>query len=428
MLRCRKCWEVVFDGLQEVTDESSEAACTNWHMDLETLPEWILTSVHMSLLTVGRLNCPNCGFLLGGFNFIHRSECPCGRHATVYLSKSRVDHDHEQNRFILQHEWPWPLPTNKSDSLQPATVLHTPLPDTGETSHVISHDRSSLSAALYAVDMEDEAASGAVSGFSSFSAARQMVQTEEDERSYAENPQEELSMPLSETPNTYSLAEQEEEMPGPWPSPATLRRQRKREKNRLRNQRRKQRRRQKWLQASILSALMLTDEEEEEGDKEGLTCVVCLDVYFRPHMCQPCSHIFCEPCLRRLARNQEENTPCPLCRTLILHAEFHPALNRTAEAAFPRLYLAREQYFQIDACLNWPLPGCRQLACHLCGGYWRYAERTHRSWDFALETLDLPGVSSWFFDVGLAIVYGFSSEWFLGLAFLCLVAMYYMCV
>ena len=63
--------------------------------------------------------------------------------------------------------------------------------------------------------------------------------------------------------------------------------------------------------------------DSEEEDREGLTCAVCLDVYFSPHSCQPCSHVFCEPCLRTLARNRPTNTPCPLCRTLISHTNFH---------------------------------------------------------------------------------------------------------
>uniref|UniRef100_A0A4W5QMK7 RING-type domain-containing protein n=1 Tax=Hucho hucho TaxID=62062 RepID=A0A4W5QMK7_9TELE len=60
----------------------------------------------------------------------------------------------------------------------------------------------------------------------------------------------------------------------------------------------------------------------EEVDREGYTCAVCLDVYFSPYSCHPCGHIFCEPCLRTLAKNRPANTPCPLCRTLISHTLF----------------------------------------------------------------------------------------------------------
>lgn len=52
--------------------------------------------------TVGKLNCQNCAARLGGFNFINRSECPCGRDATVHLNKSRVDRDHKHYVLIVQ--------------------------------------------------------------------------------------------------------------------------------------------------------------------------------------------------------------------------------------------------------------------------------------------------------------------------------------
>lgn len=74
------------------------------------------------------------------------------------------------------------------------------------------------------------------------------------------------------------------------------------------------------VQADSVSASLLDSEEE---DREGLTCAVCLDVYFSPYSCQPCGHTFCEPCLRTIAKNRPTNTTCPLCRTLISHTNFH---------------------------------------------------------------------------------------------------------
>ena len=48
-----------------------------------------------------------------------------------------------------------------------------------------------------------------------------------------------------------------------------------------------------------------------------LVCPVCLDMLFSPFTVKPCGHVFCEPCLRRLAHPAPTNTPCPLCRELI---------------------------------------------------------------------------------------------------------------
>ena len=68
-----------------------------------------------------------------------------------------------------------------------------------------------------------------------------------------------------------------------------------------------------------------SSEDEEDvsaGDREGFICAVCLDVFFSPYMCHPCNHVFCEPCLRTLAKGSPTNTPCPLCRTIITHVFF----------------------------------------------------------------------------------------------------------
>uniref|UniRef100_A0A8C4Z7F4 Ring finger protein 180b n=1 Tax=Gadus morhua TaxID=8049 RepID=A0A8C4Z7F4_GADMO len=71
---------------------------------------------------------------------------------------------------------------------------------------------------------------------------------------------------------------------------------------------------------------LLTDSEEE--DREGFTCAVCLDLYYCPYSCHPCGHVFCEPCLRTLARSRPGHTPCPLCRTLISHTLFQKDWSR----------------------------------------------------------------------------------------------------
>lgn len=79
-------------------------------------------------------------------------------------------------------------------------------------------------------------------------------------------------------------------------------------------------------QRSTGNASSSSSSEADEGtgtrEREGYICAVCLDVYFSPYMCHPCNHIFCEPCLRTLARNSPANTPCPLCRTVITHVFF----------------------------------------------------------------------------------------------------------
>ena len=43
-----------------------------------------------------------------------------------------------------------------------------------------------------------------------------------------------------------------------------------------------------------------------------ILCGICLDLLHEPHWIDPCQHIFCEPCLRRLSGFRI--VKCPICR------------------------------------------------------------------------------------------------------------------
>lgn len=521
MLRCRKCRKGVIDAtclsMVQESDESSAAVCSIWHVNVETLPEWILTSVHQAQWTVGKLNCQNCGARLGGFNFINRSECPCGRDAAVHLNKSRVDHDHKHYVLIVQPRRTRPerlqaggllaetsldqeerpeFSRTALDSLQlncAAVMSHispaeasNPPPDAENTPsfsfsplYCISHRRR--------CSVEDDGGGGGFrsscfcpAGRPDVSAADLMrSRTDESTRSLLSHPtsqqsdsdggasfhvvprrppgaprsplhqqtEEEATSVQEEVPDSAlflrgrsisdSVAEQEEEEeeeevpPTSAGSPASNRLS-KREKNRLKSLRRKQRRRERWLhsqleQAEIVSGSLLDSEEE---DREGLTCAVCLDVYFSPYSCQPCSHVFCEPCLRTLAKNRPANTPCPLCRTLISHTSFHKDLNHTAKTFFPKVYFARKQNFQNASCAKWPLPSFKK-GFHSFWGYERQAPPMARRrfhmvhGGIALEGLGFTDMRGWLFDIGLVIVYIHSLNWILASLLFCFLMYYF---
>lgn len=480
MLRCRRCRKGVLDSTSmskvEASDESSAAVCTIWHLNIDTLPDWILTSVHQAQWTVGKLNCQNCAARLGGFNFINRSSCPCGQDATVHLSKSRVDCDYKQHVFIVQPRRMRPrkeqasllmdgsqCQEERTRSLQlncAAVMSHSSPEDafnsqgtTGKPATEMMRAEMDESTRLHVsypasqqFDTVDGASVSAVSCHSFISGRtrsplhQQLLQTVEDVQSSVETPASQQQVSDSEPlirggSISDSEPEQDQEVPphvltASSASPTLS----KRERNRLKGLRRKQRRRERWLRSqqeqkeaeSVFSSLLDSDEE----DREGFTCAVCLDIYFSPHRCQPCGHIFCEPCLRTIAKNRPATTPCPLCRSLVSCTSFHKELDQTTKTLFPKVYFDRKQNFQSASCAKWPLPSCRKRFGNLWGEQ-RRPMMMGRRWHFAhtgftLHTLDLTDMRGWLFDIGLVIVYIHSVNWILVLLFLCFLMYYFL--
>ena len=61
---------------------------------------------------------------------------------------------------------------------------------------------------------------------------------------------------------------------------------------------------------------MEEDEAQVVGVQDAeLLCGICLEIFHRPHSLSPCLHLFCDPCLRRLARAKIQT--CPICRAVI---------------------------------------------------------------------------------------------------------------
>nr|XP_014352105.1 PREDICTED: E3 ubiquitin-protein ligase RNF180 isoform X2 [Latimeria chalumnae] len=205
-------------------------------------------------------------------------------------------------------------------------------------------------------------------------------------------------------------------LPARSPLLVSGRRLSKKERNKLKNLRRKQKRRERWLQSQLQEQKQtlnsnLTSSDDEDGyggNKEGYICAVCLDVYFSPYMCYPCHHIFCEPCLRILAKDNPTNTPCPLCRTTITRVFFQTELNNTTKTFFPKEYQSRKQSFQKTSCAKWPLPSCRKLF-RVFGGFSRHRDPiTRRNFPhgaYRLDTMDFEDDSrGWRFDMDMLTV------------------------
>ncbi|XP_032426216.1 E3 ubiquitin-protein ligase RNF180-like isoform X1 [Xiphophorus hellerii] len=387
-LRCRRCRRAVGDATCLAAD-CGPVSCCIWHMDVDNLPEWIWISVQQAVWTSGKLNCFHCGARLGGYSFLNRYRCPCGRDATVHFSRSRVDLDQKPRLLIVprrrtgrgsaqaQQEGPALDPVCAGGTPQHGAAVDTDAPQLdssvrraaepqAESDH---EDRSD------AVPWESGAPAGLASLASLASSSAAPQETEEAERQQEAVSSSQGPVVLSSLART---------------------RLSKTDQNRLKSRRRKQRRRERWLQSQ------LQEEEEKEPaqssparppacedvDRDGLTCAVCLDVFFRPRSCLPCAHVFCEPCLRRLARNRAAHTPCPLCRRLISNTGFHRELDHRAKTLFPKVWATRRQNFQNSLSARWPLPSSREQTRYLCC-HGRSAEAVWRRWHLNPRPFDL---------------------------------------
>lgn len=445
--------------------------CSVWHVDVDTLPDWISNIVNQVHWTVGKLNCQYCGARLGSFNFINCPRCPCGRDTAVHLSKSRVDQAVKHSVHLSrpgrarrhadklscqtgilgnENELEEPdktrglelipnLPVNQNQ--QQATQMlgmQAQMTSLDAEAFISPPDFSHISP----VDEEIHETLAILNSSQSF----RSVETDSEDSVTQERQMPVEPSVYQETTGDHSgnLTQQEtstldtEELEPEEPeqedvteeqvqhiTSSSAQKLTKREKNRMKSLRRKQRKRERWIQSQVeekeLSAKWnLTSSDDE--DKEGYTCAVCLDVYYNPYMCQPCSHVFCEPCLRTVAKNRPRNTPCPLCRTLISHVLFQQELHQTTRTCFPKEYLSRKETFQKTNYSKWPLPSCPKRF-HIFWGFQRRAASTGQ-WQFphralGRDGLDLGDMRGWLFDSDIVIISIYSFHWLLAFIIFC---------
>ncbi|NXY04269.1 RN180 ligase, partial [Pteruthius melanotis] len=205
----------------------------------------------------------------------------------------------------------------------------------------------------------------------------------------------------------------------------------KRERNKSKSLKRKQRRREQCIQKQPANENLHTDDEHgHRGDKESYLCAVCLDVYFNPYMCYPCHHIFCEPCLRMLAKDNPASTPCPLCRTTIARVFFQTDLNNSTRSFFPMEYLNLKENFQKSSSAKWPLPSCKKAFRVFEAGFQRRSNTvTRRHFPHAAHRMDYMDFEDdnrgWRFDMDMVIIYIYSVNWIIGFIVFCFLCYFF---
>ncbi|XP_050948914.1 E3 ubiquitin-protein ligase RNF180 [Labeo rohita] len=433
-LRCRKCRRCLIDStslLKVATSREAAATCSVWHLNAETLPDWILASVDQANWRVGKLNCQYCGARLGGFNFVNCSKCSCGHDTTVHLSKSRVDQDVKPPVLLTRLGRTREHTVRRKNEVEslPQTISSAPSPSsTLGISRTVSHV-ASAETELDVESTEEPQILNTLERGTDVSLPSVLqpqlsdYQESLEERQIGSTSQSRHSLDSAGNPEGVRLRVMEE--PSRNTSPNLESKLSKREKNRLKSLRRKQRKKERWIQRAqeakdLAMKWDLTGSDDEE--REGYTCAVCLDVYYSPYKCHPCSHVFCEPCLRTLAKNRPSNTPCPLCRTLISHVLFQEELNQTTKTCFPKVYRSRHETFQKTNYSKWPLPNCSKRF-RIFWGFQRHGGPASR-WQFphrafGLDALDLGDMWGWPFDIDFVIISIYSLHWVMAFIIFC---------
>jgi len=306
-LKCRKCRFLVIEDPPHkiltttdlLADEDQESSNT-FNICDENLPYWITAAIEEGSWTKGKLSCPGCGCRLGGFDYVTRAAQP------VYIVKSKVD-----------------LKLTGSQSL--GRIVQPRPAESEDSSDVVSQSPDT-------------------------------TEGEDDEESEESNESNTESDHLEASRESLSLSSSDE-----------INIRSKRQKEKLR---RKRRRKEVLGREKVRSIIVKKENEQREakmkelleGEPEldqlgdDLLCPVCLDLLHEPFQVDPCGHVFCEPCLRRLGQKNPMNCSCPLCRTKIGFCKHKSGLAREIRENQAELYMKRKKFERSTPVFQYPLP------------------------------------------------------------------------
>ncbi|XP_061196418.1 E3 ubiquitin-protein ligase RNF180-like isoform X2 [Saccostrea echinata] len=294
LYRCRKCRYRLFTDECVITehgkkDEVCPAACvtTQWYVssESENTPQWIYQAINEGFWNKGKLYCPKCKGRIGLFDFTSGNKCPCEEFTLphVHVLCCRVD----QISQVRQQDVAVPcqrMPSEDKDS----TELDQ-LPSTSRT--------------------------GASERKNKRLRKRRMVIHEEHD--------DNKEQPYVVCSNQFEVLEQEviEEDNG-------------------QNVERENKQTVEAENTVDKSFWELPDEFTVSMDH---CCPICLELYCLPTECQPCHHVYCNSCLRRLARGRPRCTLCPLCRKVIVTCIRDKELEVKLADLYPEEYRKRFQ-------------------------------------------------------------------------------------
>jgi len=308
-LKCRKCRYLLLEQPPHRIAESSspaageddyQEASNTFNICDDNLPQWIADAVDEGSWTKGKLSCPGCGCRLGGFDYVTRASEP------VYIVKSKVD-----------------IKTGSGSGVQIVLPGSRVLPD--DSGIMDSSESGSQTQDTSGDDDNDE------------------DDTDESAESNTESDHVDASRESSSSDEDeiYRSSRQKEKM---------RRRRRKRDLVSKQTQRDISRQKRDKIQE------LLDGEPELSEINDDLICPVCLDMLHEPFQVDPCGHVFCEPCLRRLGQKNPMNCTCPLCRTKIFFCKHQSTMSKEIRENHHSMYMKRKKFERSTPVFQYPLP------------------------------------------------------------------------
>ncbi|KAA0201217.1 hypothetical protein HAZT_HAZT003906 [Hyalella azteca] len=280
------------------------------YLDAENLPNFAYSAVMESGFTTARLKCPKCSSRIGAFNFVKGCQCGCGAHIlpSVHLIFSKVDYSGYAvsaagssmscSSDAAEDEVKEPLLLRWDDTLDPAGVTRIAQASQSppSNSHIRNCDMPTVSVINISNSVHPSSSSASISSTNSPSTCVTTTTT---------------------TAGTCAST----------------------------------------IDSTTKVATTSTSEYPELIDyPDHLLCAICLELLFSPFCVKPCSHVFCEPCLRRLARPCPTNTACPLCREIIGACLPAAEYSREVRQKYPNQVAERQKFEQNHSAQHLPLP------------------------------------------------------------------------
>ncbi|XP_062604043.1 E3 ubiquitin-protein ligase RNF180-like [Saccostrea cucullata] len=302
LYRCRKCRCCLFTEECVITehgkkDEVCPAACvtTQWFVssESENTPQWIYQTINQGFWSKGKLYCPKCKGRIGSFDFTSGNKCYCEQFLLppIHVLCCRVDQISQvgQQAITVPHERKLSTVKDNTELDQSPSTTGPEAPDFTKL-HTTERKNKRLRKRRMVVHEEhDDAREQAyVVCRNQFEVLEHEVIIEENNHEVEEENKQEQEV---EAENTVEKSFWE-----------------------------------------------LPDEYPVSVDD---CCPICLELYCLPTECHPCHHIFCNSCLRRLARERPWSTLCPLCRKIITKCIRDKELELKLADLYPEEYRKR---------------------------------------------------------------------------------------